>query len=143
MRSRLRGTHSLWRFLERDQDDRRLPRAVRALADPSQHETTFVGSGAELLAAAAHAPVFQQGGYGFPNTPTVAPDAGLWSMLAWISRRVAAYSKNGPLEPRPDPDALYPPDVRATVPEPAEQLDAALALQLTRAEKQVLDLLTD
>ena len=123
-----------------EQDTRR---AVRALAHPSHHETTFVACAADLIAADAQAPVFQQGGYGFPNPPTIAPDADLRSMLAWITRRGAAYSKRGPLEPRPDPDTLYRSDRQATPPKPAEQLDAALSLQLSRAEKQVLDLLAD
>ena len=123
-----------------EQDTRR---AVRALAHPSNHETTFVACAADLIAADAQTRVFQQGGYGFPNTPTIAPDADLCSMLAWITRRVAAYSKSGPLEPNPDPDTLYRPGVRATLPKPAEQLDAALSLQLTRSEKQSLDLIAD
>ena len=64
-------------------------------------------------------------------------------MLAWISRRVAAYSKSGPLDANPDPDTLYRPNVRATPPKPEEQLDSGLSTQLTRAEKQVLDLIAD
>ena len=123
---------------ESEQDSRR---AVRALADPNLHETTFVACAAELIAAGPHRPVFQQCGYGFPNTPSIGPDASLPSMLAWITRRVAAYSKSGPPEPHPDPDTLYRSDVRATMPKPSEQLDAALSLQLTRADKQALDLL--
>ena len=123
-----------------EQDTRR---AVRALAHPSHHETAFVACAPELIAGGAQALVFQQGGYGFPNPPTIAPDADLRSMLAWITRRVAAYSKRGPLEPRPDPDTLYRSDRQATPPKPAEQLDAALSLQLSRAEKQALDLVAD
>lgn len=123
-----------------EQDTRR---AVRALAHPSHHETTLVACASELIAGGAQAPVFQQGGYGFPNPPTIGPDFDLRSMLAWITRRVAAYSKRGPLEPRPDPDTLYRSDRQATPPKPAEQLDAALSLQLSRAEKQALDLLAD
>ncbi len=123
-----------------EQDSRR---AVRALADPNLHETTFVACAAELIAGGPRAPVFQQCGYGFPNTPTIAPDASLPIILTWITRRVAAYSKSGPLEPTPDPDTLYRSDVRATMPKPPEQLEAALSLQLTRADKQALDLLAD
>ena len=116
---------------------------MRALAHLSHHETTLVACAADLIAADAQTAVFQQGGYGFPNPPTVAPDADLRSMLAWITRRVAAYSKSGPREPNPDPDTFYRPGVRATLPKPVEQLAAALSLQLTRAEKQVLDSLAD
>ena len=116
-------------------------RAVRALADPNLHETTFVACAAELIAGGPRRPVFQQCGYGFPNTPAIGPDASLPVILTWITRRVAAYSKSGPPEPHPDPDTLYRSDVRATMPKPAEQLDASLSLRLTRADKQALDLL--
>ncbi len=121
-----------------EQDSRR---AVRALADPNVHETTFVACAADLIAAGRRASVFQQCGYGFPNTPTIGPDASLPSMLTWITRRVAAYTKSGPAEPNPDPDTLYRSDVRATMPKPPEQLDAAPSTQLTRTDKQALDLL--
>ncbi len=121
-----------------EQDSRR---AVRALADPNQHETTFVACAAELIAGGPRRPVFQQCGYGFPNTAAIGPDASLPTMLTWITRRVAAYSKSGPPEPHPDPDTLYRSDVRATMPKPSEQLDAAFSIQLTRADKQAMDLL--
>ncbi|MDE2987453.1 MAG: replication-relaxation family protein [Chloroflexota bacterium] len=119
-----------------EQDTRR---AVRALADPNQHETAFVACAGDLIAAGPRRPAFQQCGYGFPNTPSIGPDASLPTMLAWITRRVAAYTRNDPSESHPDPDALYRPDIRATMPKPAEQLDAALSVRLTRAEKQALD----
>ena len=123
-----------------EQDTRR---TVRALADPSLHDATVVACTADLNAASPRTPVFQPGGYGFPNPPTIGPDFDLRSVLAWITRRVAAYGRGGAREPSPDPDTLYRPNVRATTPKPAEQLDTALSLQLTRAEKQVLDLLAD
>ena len=135
--------HCPWLTLVLTDSEQDTRRAVRALAHPSDHETTFVACAAEVIAGDAQTRVFQQGGYGFPNTPTIAPDADLWSRLAWISGRVAAYSKSGPLEPNPDPDTLYRPGVRATPPNPAERLDAALSLRLTRAEKQALDLIAD
>lgn len=121
-----------------EQDTRR---AVRALADPNLHDAAFVACESELIAGGGRAPVFQPGGYGFPNTPTIAPDASLRQVMAWITRRVAAYSKSGPRDPSPDPDTLYRSDLRATMPKPPEQLDSSLSVQLTRAEKQALDLL--
>jgi hypothetical protein len=123
-----------------EQDTRR---AVRALADPSLHDATVVACTADLIAAGPRTPVFQPGGYGFPNPPIIAPDFDLRSVLAWITRRVAAYASEGVQEPSPDPDTLYRPDLRATLPKPAQQLDAALSLQLTRAEKEVLDVIAD
>ena len=122
-----------------EQDSRR---AVRALADPGLHDTTLVACTADLIAAGPRTPVFQQGGYGFPNTPTIGPEASLPAILTWIGKRAAAYAKGGSIEPSPNPDTLYRHKVRATMPKPSEQLDAALSLQLTSSEKQALDLLT-
>ncbi len=124
-----------------EQDSRR---AVRALADPGLHDITLVACAAELIAAGPRAPVFQQGGYGYPNTPKIGPEASLPAILAWITERFAASGRAGstePPEPNPDPDALYRSNVRATMPKPQEQLDCALSVQLTRSEKQALDLL--
>ena len=121
-----------------EQDSRR---AVRALADPGLHETTLVAHGADLIAGGARTPVFQQGGYGYPNTPTIGPEADLRSILSWITRRVAASARAGSTEPTPDPDSLYRRKARATMPKPTDLLAAAHSLQLTRAEKQALDLL--
>ena len=123
-----------------EQDSRR---AVRALADPGLHDTTLVGSAADLIAAGLHTSVFQQGGYGYPNTPTIGPEASMPAILAWITERFAASGRAGSTEPpesNPDPDALYRRNVRATLPKPQEQL-ACFSVQLTRTEKQALDLL--
>ncbi len=111
-----------------EQDARR---AVRALADPSLHETTLVARTADLIAGGVRTPVFQQGGYGYPNTPTIGPEASLPAILSWITRRVADNTWGELPEPNPNPDALYRRNVRATMPKPAEQLDAAFSLQLT------------
>ena len=51
------------------------------------------------------------------------------------------YGFEKPRNPTPDPEALYPSHLRATMPEPAQQLESALSVQLTRAEKEALDLL--
>ena len=121
-----------------EQDARR---TVRALADPGLHDTTLVACAADLIAAGPRTPVFQQGGYGFPNTPTIGPEASLPAILTWIGKRAAAYAKGGSIEPSPNPDTLYRRNVRATMPKPSAQLDAAHSMQLTRAEKQTLDML--
>ena len=44
-------------------------------------------------------------------------------------------------EPRPDPETLYPSRVRAAMPEPSELFGSSLAVRLTGAEKNALDLL--
>ena len=121
-----------------EQDARR---TVRALADPGLHDTTLVACAADLIAAGPRTPVFQQGGYGFPNTPTIGPEASLPAILTWIGKRAAAYAKGGSIEPSPNPDTLYRRNIRATMPKPSAQLDAAHSMQLTRAEKQTLDML--
>ena len=41
----------------------------------------------------------------------------------------------------PDPDDLYTSRLRATMPEPSEQFTSSLAVQLTAADKETLDLL--
>ena len=43
--------------------------------------------------------------------------------------------------PKPNPGTLYPSGVQASMPEPTQQLTSTLSVQLTRAEKDVLDLL--
>ena len=94
-----------------------------------------------MIAAGPRTLVFQPGGYDYPNTPTIGPEASLPAILTWSTRRVAAYAKGGSIEPSPDPDTLYRRTVSATMPEPSAQLDAARSMQLTRAEKQTLDML--
>ena len=44
-------------------------------------------------------------------------------------------------KPNPDPYSLYPGRLRADMPDPPEQVKSSLAVQLTRAEKEALDLL--
>ena len=94
-----------------------------------------------MIAAGPRTLVFQPGGYDYPNTPTIGPEASLPAILTWSTRRVAAYAKGGSIEPSPNPDTLYRRTVSATMPEPSAQLDAARSMQLTRAEKQTLDML--
>ena len=123
--------------------DQATRRAVRALGDPRHHRTTFVATEGELLAGGAAAVVWQQGGIGVADhpPPVIAPDAALTDIVAWAEHLLAGAPGSGRPMPTPDPDALYPADVRATRPDPARQLATALAVQLTRADKATLDLL--
>ena len=125
-------------------------RAVRTLGHPMQHRTTFVATEGELLAGDHRGVVWQQCGAGMGDNPPVkvAPDVSLEAIVAWTDRLVeiveADRRRDGfktPRNPTPDPEALYPSHRRATLPEPAEQMEAALSVQLTRAEKEALDLL--
>ena len=130
--------------------DQATRRAFRTLGDPSEHRTTFVATEGELLAGDAQAPVWQQCGAGNSSflPEAVNPDVSLDDIMGWLERRAEnanAYRRKRGLDPgdqpAPDPDALYPTGLRAMTPEPPEQVGNSLAVKLTRAEKQTLDLL--
>ena len=108
-----------------------------------QHRTAFVATEGELLAGDHKGTVWQQCGYGRGDTPPaeIAPDVSLSAIVAWTERLVEVSAASRWEKPTPDPDTLYPSHWRATMPEPAQQFQSALSVQLTRAEKQALDLL--
>ena len=125
-------------------------RAVRTLGHPMQHRTTFVATEGELLAGDHRGVVWQQCGAGMGDNPPVKVVTGvsLNDIVRWTDRLLEMdeadrrrYGFKKPRKPTPDPEALYPSHRRATMPEPAQQLESALAVQLTRAEKDALDLL--
>ena len=130
--------------------DQATRRAFRTLGSPMEHRTTFVATEAELLAGDADSLVWQQCG---TSTSTylpmgIASDATLSGILAWAGRLVdnsAASRRRHGFEPdnrtTPDPDTLYPDHLQAAMPEPSEQVKTSLAVRLTRAEKEALDLL--
>ena len=117
--------------------------AISATGDPRHHRTTFVAAAGELVAGGAKAVVWQQGGTGVADHPPapIAPDTALADIVAWTERLRTGAPASGRPTPTLDLDALYPADVRATTPDPARQLAAALAVQLTRADKATLDVL--
>ena len=130
--------------------DQATRRAVRTLGHPMQHRTTFVATEGEMLAGDHRGVVWQQCGAGMGDNPPVkvVPDVSLNAIVNWTDRLVEIseadrrrYGFEKPRNPTPDPEALYPSHRRATMPEPAQQLESALAVQLTRAEKDALDLL--
>ena len=118
-------------------------RAVPTLGEFMQHRTAFVATEGELLAGDHKGTVWQQCGYGRGDTPPaeIAPDVSLSAIVAWTERLVEVSAASRWEKPTPDPDTLYPSHRRATMPEPAQQFQSALSVQLTRAEKQALDLL--
>ncbi len=61
------------------------------------------------------------------------------AIVAWTERLVEVSAASRWEKPTPDPDTLYPSHRRATMPEPAQQFQSTLSVQLTRAEKQALD----
>ena len=123
--------------------DQATRRAVRSLGDPSEHLRTFVTTEEEFLAGDHTGVVWHQCGSGLGHDPPVriAADASLSGILALAERLLdTSYSFLGK-SPKPKPSDLYPSGVQAAMPEPTEQLTPALSVQLTRAEKEALDLL--
>ena len=124
-----------------DQDARR---ALRALGHPTEHETMFVANAGEVLAGTTDANVWQQCGNGVDMATTLVPNLRLPDILAWLADDLARQRKRwGRSLTGPERERLYSGKVRATRPNPAEQLDAAYAVRLSRTDKQVLDLLAD
>ena len=127
--------------------DQATRRAIRSLGDPREHRTTLVATEGELLAGNAEAVVWQQCGTGIADNPPVSitPDVALSSIVRWTDRLVDAShhvsSQETESNPTPDPDALYPSDVQVSMPQPSHQLTSSLSAQLTRADKDLLDLL--
>ena len=121
--------------------DQAIRRAIRSLGDPSEHRRTFVATEGETLAGDAKEVVWQQSGSGLGDDPPVrvSPDASLPGIMAWAERLLD--SSYPFLRDNPKPGGLYPSSVQAAMPEPTDQLIAALAVQLTRADKDALDLL--
>ena len=123
--------------------DQATRRAVRALGDPSERRRTFVATEGELLAGDHTGVVWQQCGYGLGQDPPVqiSPETSLADILPWAEGLLESSHRSRRDDPRPDADNLYSTNVQAAMPEPAQQLASAPAVQLTRSEKDVLDLL--
>ena len=120
--------------------DQATRRAFRTLGNPMEHRSTFVATEGELLAGDAEAQVWQQcGSDKRPFLPeAISPDVSLDAIMGWLGRRAKHATGD---QPRPDPEELYPSGLRALMPQPTEQVKSSLAVRLTRAEKQALDLL--
>ena len=125
-------------------------RAVRTLGDPTHHRRTFVATEGELLAGDYRGVVWQQCGNGTEHDlpVEVAPGVSLNAIIAWTDRLAEGYAnvrkQHNPGKervPRPDPETIYPDHLRAAMPEPSDLLRSSLAVRLTRAEKDALDLL--
>ena len=125
-------------------------RAVRTLGDPTHHRKTFVATEGELLAGDHRGVVWQQCGDGTEMDLPVKVDSSLSlnAIMAWTDRLAERrdelrqrHSPDSEREPTPDPDTLYPSRLRAAMPEPSELLRSSLAVRLTGAEKDALDLL--
>ena len=121
--------------------DQATRRAVRSLGDPSEHRRTFVTTEGEFLAGDHTGVVWHQCGSGVGEAVRIEADASLAGILALAERLLdSTYSFLGK-SPKPNPGDLYPSGVQAAMPESTEQLASTLSVQLTRAEKDALDLL--
>ena len=125
-------------------------RAVRTLGNPIEHHTLFVATEGKLLTGDHQAVVWQQCGNGMGDNPPVeiASAFSLDTIAGWTDQLLEIgdevrrrHSIREERRPRPDPDTLYPDHLRAAMPVPAAQVNAALAVQLTPAEKNALDFL--
>ena len=125
-------------------------RAVRTLSHAMEHRTFFVATEGEHLAGDHRAVVWQQCGSMMGTNPPVkvAPDVSLNDIISWTGELVEsanAYRRklglDPDMEPKPDPYTLYPGHLRAAMPNPSQQIKSCFAVQLTRAEKDALDLL--
>ena len=128
--------------------DQATRRAIRTLGHTVEHETFFVATEGELLAGDHRSVAWQQCGHGMGAQVKIAPYLSLENIVAsisWLVDRDARdrRDKTPPAqrEPTPDPYSLHPSHLRSAMPDPTEQVKSSLAVQLTRAEKEALDLL--
>ena len=121
--------------------DQATRRAIRSLGDLSEHLRTFAATEGELLAGDHTGVVWQQCGSGLGEAVRIDADASLAGILALAERLLDSSYSFRSKNPKPNPGTLYPSGAQASIPEPSQQLIPALSVQLTRAEKDVLDLL--
>ena len=121
--------------------DQATRRAIRSLGDPSEHRRTFVATEGEFLAGDHEGVVWQQCGSGLGEAVRIDADASLGGILTLVERLLDSSYSFLRDRPKPKPSDLYPSGVQASMPEPSQQLASALSVQLTRAEKDALDLL--
>ena len=119
-----------------DQDTRR---AVRALREPSGFHHSAVATLGAVIGQGARARVWQPARYGRGNAPLIAPD----TSLAWLVDLAGRQAEHPVHTVLPKRYWAWPTSggVRATPPSGDDALGDALALQLTAAGKQALDLL--
>ena len=124
-------------------------RAVRTLGHPVEHETLFAATEGEQLAGDHRAVAWQQCGHGMGMEVKIEPRVSLRKhrrlhRLAGGQRcqepprqypAGQAPAHAGPVFPLPQHN------LRTSMPDPPEQVKSSLAVQLTRAEKEALDLL--
>ena len=121
--------------------DQATRRAIRSLGDPSEHRRTFVTTEEEFLAGDYTGVVWQQCGSGVGEAVRIDADASLAGILALAERLLDSSYSFLRERPKPRPRTLYSSGVQASMPEPSHHLTPVLSVQLTRAEKDAIDLL--
>ena len=128
--------------------DQATRRAVRTLGHPVEHQIFFAATEGEQLAGDHRAVAWQQCGHGMGTQVKIAPYLSLENIVASTGWLVDKYARNrrdktppDKRQPEPDPYSLYPNHLRSAMPDPVEQVKGSLAAQLTRVEKDTLDLL--
>ena len=128
--------------------DQATRRAIRTLGHTVEHQTFFAATEGEQLAGDHRAVAWQQCGHGMGVQVKIEPYLSLDNIVAsigWLVERDARNRRDktppAQRQPTPDPYSLYPSHLRAAMPDPTEQVKSCLAVQLTRAEKDALDLL--
>ncbi len=123
-------------------------RAVRTLGHPMAHRFHFVATEGEQLAGDHRGVAWQQCGNGMAAVVTVNPHLSLSGVLSYVERRLDGCATGrrdqappSGRQPKPNPDTLYSDRLRALMPDPTDQVKDCLAVQLTGAQKQALDLL--
>ena len=127
--------------------DQAIRRAIHTLGHPVEHQTFFAATQGEQLAGDHRAVAWQQCGHGMGVQVKIAPVFSLNNIVAsigWLVDREARNRRDrtpaAKREPNPNPYSLYPSHRRAAMLDPSEQVKSSLAVQLTRAEKEALDL---
>ena len=150
LRYRLRSI----RFLPQDMEhtvtlvltpsDQATRRAIRALGDPWIHNRIFVATEPDVLAGGHESAAWKRCGTDTSLLPVKIDSViSLVSIVTGMEDMLEAsdlYQRATNRRP-PNPDDLYSTFRHATMSEPSEQLSSSLAVQLTAAEKQALDLL--
>ena len=128
--------------------DQATRRAARTLGHPVEHESFFVATEGEQLPGDHRFTAWQQCGHGMGLQVKIAPHLSLDNIVAsigWLVDKYASVRRDRTppdrRRPEPDPYSLYPTHLRAAVPDPTEQVRSCLAVQVSRADKEALDLL--
>ena len=120
-------------------------RAIRTLGDYTHHNRTFVATEEDFLAGDHESPAWQLCGQGTNNLlpVNIDPSISLSTIVPWMDQlpESTEFYQSATGHKPPDPESLYTYHKHVSMPEPREQLASSLSVQLTAAEKQVLDLL--